>query len=476
MSDLSPVENESSENDELLGDSSHALLDPGSLWRLLEQRIFGTAQFFRLWLAQVTTATGDWLFFFAITFTAARLGGDAAASVGFVVAARIVPGLFLSQVAGVLADRWDRRKLMVTTDLARAAVVLSFPFLDHVWQLVAMSLVLEVFTMLWIPAKEASVPNLVPKDHLTTANSLAVFATYGSVLLAAGLFFAMTPGAERLAEVEWLGFLQITQESLSFYVNSLSFVVSALLISSLVLPSQVPDSKSVADDKLQVGAAWEEFKEGWTLIASDPTVKAVNIGLATAMIGGGMIIPLGSVYVELVGAGLRGFTSMGVALGAGAALGVLALSLAQRRIDKHVTFVAGVFGAGVSLFVAASLNSLAGLVFGLLALGIFAAPVYVTGFTLLHETVSDAMRGRVFSSLYYLMRVCVAVALLAGPFFSVALGRLSDWAVDGDVAGYPVPGVRITLWLASLVILGAGFAASRAMGRTRRPMLRSVDS
>ena len=78
------------------------------------------------------------------------------------MAARIVPGLFLGAASGVVADRFDRKRVMVTCDIGRAAVLVTLPFVDTVFGLVIASLVLECFTLLWTPAKEASVPNLVP--------------------------------------------------------------------------------------------------------------------------------------------------------------------------------------------------------------------------------------------------------------------------------------------------------------------------
>ena len=110
------------------------------------------------------------------------------AAVGVVMSARIVPGLFLGAASGVIADRFDRKRVMVTCDIGRAAVLVTLPFVDTVFGLVIASLVLECFTLLWAPAKEASVPNLVPPDHLTTANSLSLVAAYGTMPLAAGLF------------------------------------------------------------------------------------------------------------------------------------------------------------------------------------------------------------------------------------------------------------------------------------------------
>src|SRR5437764_7458960 len=95
----------------------------------LHVRVFGSHAFFRLWIAQVVSSLGDWLGFLAITILAANVGGGAGgAAVGLVMSARIIPGFFLSPVAGVMIDRWDRKKIMVICDLGRAGVIVSLPF------------------------------------------------------------------------------------------------------------------------------------------------------------------------------------------------------------------------------------------------------------------------------------------------------------------------------------------------------------
>src|SRR5438067_10517448 len=147
----------------------------------LHVRLFGSHAFFRLWLAQVVSALGDWLGFLAITILAASVGsGSGGAAVGLVMSARIIPGFFLAPVAGVMLDRWDRKRVMVVCDLGRAAVIASLPFVHNVTGLVSASLVLEVCTLAWSPAKEASVPNIVPSERLTSANSLSLAAAYGT--------------------------------------------------------------------------------------------------------------------------------------------------------------------------------------------------------------------------------------------------------------------------------------------------------
>lgn len=453
---------------DLLSRASRATLDPTGVWSTLEHRIFATNQFFRLWIAQVVTSTGNWLFFIAITATAARVGGSmASASVGFVVAARLLPGLFLSQVAGVLADRWDRRRLMVITDLARAGVVLFVPFVDHVWQLVLIQLVMEAFVLLWIPAKESSVPHLIPRNHLTTANSLAVVATYGTVPVAALIFLGLAAGAARLEDFAAAEWLRINETSLGFYADSLTYLVSAALISTLVIPKHEP-AANVDANKMALGQSVNSLTDGWRLIARDPVVRAVNLGLGAALIGGGMVIPLGIEFAsEVLGSGIRGFLGMVSGLGLGAAVGVLTMSLLQDRLRKGSVFVVSLLATGLSLFLASSFASLTAVVITLVLMGFFAGPVYVIGFTLLHERVADDLRGRIFAALYAILQICVLIALVIGPFFAEASGRLADSLLGGSVQflgfDYELPGERIALWIGSMIIIVAGILAMRSL-------------
>src|SRR5690606_39017924 len=99
-------------------------------------------------------------------------------------------------VAGVLLDRWDRKRVMVLADVGRGLVLATLPFVTTLPQLVAASLALEVLTLLWSPAKEATVPNVVPVGHLATANSLSLVAAYGTFPLASALFAGLAKVAD----------------------------------------------------------------------------------------------------------------------------------------------------------------------------------------------------------------------------------------------------------------------------------------
>jgi dTMP kinase len=434
----------------------------------LHVRMFGSSQFFHLWMSQVLSSIGDWLGFFAIAALATRVGaGRPEAAVGVVMSARIIPGFFLGATSGVFADRFDRKRLMVGCNIGRALVLMCLPFVDTVGGLVFASLLLECFTLLWTPAKEASVPNLVPPDHLTTANSLSLVAAYGTMPISGAIFSVLASVSKALGEIDVLNNLRTEQEAIAFYVNAAAFIVAAVMISRLQLPRH-ERRPTESDRRIDFGQAFHELKEGWSFIFINPVVRAVNVGLATGLIGGGMLVPLGPVFSDTVlDAGAAGFGILIFALGTGVAVGVIALSVFQRHIPKPQVFAGSVLGAGVSLVIAASMSSLgfASLFVGLL--GVCAGSVYVLGFTLLHENVDDELRGRIFSALYTLVRFCVLLAFAVGPFLSGFLSKVSKDHLDEEIsvggASIYVPGVRLTLWLAGLIIVGAGFLALKSL-------------
>ena len=402
----------------------------------------------------------------AVSILAIRLGyGNEGADLSLVLAARIVPGFFFGPVAGVFVDRWDRKKTMVTCDMGRAMVMLALPFVDTLFGLFLASLLLEAFTMLWGPAKEASVPHVVPVESLASANSLSLVAAYGTFPLGAGLMALFGRLSTALFDSSWADNVRLDDMGLAFYANALSFLVTGYLIFTLDLPKRPRVERDLAKGRRAVLAhPIDELREGWRFVFVNPVVRTVNMGMATGLIGGGMLVPLGAIYAdEVLGAGRSGLGVLITALGLGVAGGVALVSWLQRRLDKARAFTWSLVGAGVFLALAASISQVhlsTTMVFGI---GICAGSVYVLGFTLLHENVDDQLRGRIFSTFYVLVRACILLALVVGPLMEDLLDRLSSalWDRHVEVFGVAVdvPGVRLTLWLASLIILASGAVA-----------------
>ncbi len=128
------------------------------------------------------------------------------------------------------------------------------------------------------------------------------------------------------------------------------------------------------------------------------------------------------------------------------------------------------FIAGGSLIFAASMSVLALALIGVFTLGICAGSVYVLGFTLLHENVDDELRGRIFSALYTIVRMCLLIAFVIGPLLSELLDSVSHKIFTNRTLSLPgghdlfLPGVRLTLWLAGGIIVIAGLVVVRSMG------------
>jgi len=269
-----------------------------------------------------------------------------------------------------------------------------------------------------------------------------------------------------MARDGWVATLRLAEGGLACYVDALSFLGTAVSSWRIAIPTD-SKGKSLGGKpwKLDLGGAMRELREGWRLIGADPIVRTVNVGLATGVMGGGMVVSLGAIFVKEVLEGSEAdFNLVLFALGMGMALGVLTASVTQSRMSAERVFAACLIGAGATLMTASSVDRLSLAVPLVAGVGVLAGPVYVLGFTLLHQNVANEMRGRIFAALLVLVRLCLLIALAAAPLLSDLLDPLSNrwWGGSVGVLGseLAIPGVRLTMWIAALVILAAGALAT----------------
>jgi dTMP kinase len=436
--------------------------------------VFGSSAYFRLWMAQVVSSLGDWIGLVAVVALAARVSDNSEAAVGLVMAARMLPGFFLAPVGGVLVDRWDRRRTMVACDLGRAAIVATLPLVDSLLGLFLASFLLEILTLLWSPAKDATVPNLVPPHKLAAANSLSMAAAYGTFPVGSAIFASMAGLASWLGDFDALKGLKVNQESLALWADAVTFLGSALLIMSLRLPSRAREPGK----RIDWGQTGRELVEGLRFLRRTEAVRSVMLGIGVGLMGCGSVVPLAPIYVkQVLDGGSAGFGLLMTGLGTGAAIGVLALSVAARRLPTEPVFVATLFGSGISLILVTAVSSLTVAVVLAGVFGLFAGTCYVSGFTIIQERVDDALRGRMFATLYTIIRFCLLLSLAVSPWMASLLDSLSEALFDDRVidVGFSlfVPGVRLTFWLGGLMTVLAGLVVShdmlRARGRDRHP-------
>ncbi len=194
--------------------------------------------FRRLWIALSLSSLGDWLSLLALSILANNLGGSrGAVAVSGVWLTSLLPALIFGPLAGAVADRFDRRTNMIIGDVVRAVLYISIPLnlaigaVDKLTWLYVAQFLASCASLFWTPAKDASVPNLVPPDQLEQANQYSLFTTYGTAPIA-GLLFAILGLASRaLGQVSH--YFATNPVNLALYFNAITFVVSALTIVSL---------------------------------------------------------------------------------------------------------------------------------------------------------------------------------------------------------------------------------------------------
>lgn len=428
---------------------------PPAPWRL-----FGTRPFFKLWLAQVFSSLGDWVGLFAILAITAHVSNNSAAAVSLVMGARMLPGFFLATLGGVIVDRFDRRKVMVACDLARAALICTLPFVNSLAILVVVSFCIEILTLLWGPAKDASVPNFVPDENLATANSLSLVASYGTFPLGAFISAALAVVATWLGGFEALSSLKVDKQVVALWFDAITYITSAIIVFGLPIPRRTRDGAR----KIEWTSTFHEIKEGFVFIKGDRFARAVIVGLGGGLIGAGAMVPLATVFaVEVLGSEAQ-FGVLMTALGTGAAIGVFALLAFQTRLPRDTVFEWAVMGSGVCLALAAAFNVAGMAALMIAAVGAAAGAAYVTGFTVLQETVTDELRGRTFATLYAVVRLCLLLSLTVSPLFADLYEWLFSLAAGAPritLGGfsYGFPGVRLALWGgASITVLSGLYA------------------
>jgi dTMP kinase len=320
------------------------------------------------------------------------------------------------------------------------------------------------------------VPNLVSSDHLSSANTLSLVASFGTFPFAAAIFSLLAAIAAWLGSLGALHAFEVNQTVLALVVDACTFLTSAIIVWRLPIPKGRAKTESMSASETLT-----EIKEGLSYIAHEPRVRGIIVGLGFGIIGAGAIIPLGPLFAN---AGLGGndatYGVLLTAFGIGASIGVVALLFFQKKVPRESVFDFAVMGAGVCLILTATFTSLVPAMLAVAVMGACAGTSYVTGFTVLQETVQDDLRGRIFATLYTVIRMCLLVALVISPLWSDFWNWLIDDALHVGIVtigqfDYSFPGVRIALWGGGLITLGAGIYARWSMVHAARADRKSTS-
>lgn len=424
--------------------------------------------FRKLWLSMALSSFGDWLGLLAITATATSLvTGFAAANfaLGGVLLFRLLPAIVLGPLAGAFADRFDRRKTMVITDVIRFGLFASIPLVGNlVWLFVAQFLI-EAFSLFWIPAKDAAVPNMLRKDQLEPANQLSLVTTYGlTPVFAAVVYAVLNSAGGRLSDV----LPGVDQVDLALYLNALTFLVAAVVIWNLPSIS----GRRAAGVVAQQETFFSSLKHGFSFAGHTRLVRGLIVGITGAMAAAGVIIATGQAFANALGGGQAAygllFGAVFVGLGTGIAFGPsIARDLARERI-----FGVAILGAGVMVLLTSWTFTLWIALLLVVLMGFFAGIAYLAGFTLLGTEVEDEIRGRTFAIVQSLVRAALILSLAVVPF---GVGLIGQREVGIGVGTVPITGERVMLFVAGLLAMAVGVVAYRQMDDGRPvPLLADV--
>jgi dTMP kinase len=413
--------------------------------------------FRKLWLSMSLSSFGDWLGLLAITATATSLVDSSFAgqnyALGAVLLFRLLPAILLGPLAGAFADRFDRRKTMVVSDVLRFGLFASIPIVDDlVWLFIAQFLI-EAISLFWIPAKEAAVPNMLRKDQLEPANQLSLVTTYGLTPVLAALAFALltTVGDRLSATVP-----SLDESALALYLNALTFLVAAVVIWNLPAIS----GRRAAGTRVTGESFLGSLRQGFSFAGHTPLVRGLVVGITGAFVAAGVVIATGQAFATSVGGGEAAYGLLFGAVFIGLGLGIALGPSVARDLSRERLFGVAIVGAGVVVGLLAWTFLLWVALLLVVFMGFFAGIAYLAGFTLLGTEIDDALRGRTFALVQSMVRAALIVSLAVVPFGVGLLGRTT---LDVGSVTLAVTGERVMLFVAGLLAVLVGVIAYRQM-------------
>jgi dTMP kinase len=413
--------------------------------------------FRKLWNSMLFSSLGDWLGLLATTAMAQQLSGGSYATANFAIAgvfiARLLPAVFLGPIAGVIADRFDRRRLMFNVDIMRAALYISIPIVNtYFWLYTAMILV-ECLTLFWSPAKEASVPNLVPRDKLESANQVSLLAAYGTAPIAAILFSILTLLSSAIAAISPL--IPSNSIDIALYINAISFLFAAWTVFGIKEIPKVAAAKS--DNSSNVG---QSLIQGWKAVSESKIIRGLIIGMVGAFSAAGAVIGLARTFVGDLGGGDAAYGVLFGAVFTGLAIGIAFGPRIFAQFSRRRLFGASLTTSGVFLVLLALISNLVLSVIIVTILGAFSGIAWVTGFTMLGMEVHDEIRGRTFAFVQSLIRITLVAVLAIAPVIAATIGE-HRYEFQNLTLDYN--GAQITIGIAGLIAVLIGSVSYHQM-------------
>ena len=402
-------------------------------------KIFSKSQFSILWWSGSLSSFGDWATLFASVALASQLGsetGNSGITAVVPVVARIIPA-FLSSFAGLMADRMNKKNIMIFTDLSRMLIVLFLFFATSLFQLFIVNFLTEIFSLMRQPSRESIVPEIVHKENLVKANSLFAIGTYATLPIASILFALIAdirvPDFISNFGNGWSG-------SIIFIFDAFTFFLSAYLLVFL-------KTKSVKPIQGSQGFVLREFKEGLNYFYSNQEIRNITVSISLSLFAAGSLFILGHTFLTVdLGFTESSFGFMIASFGTGIIFSMVTFSYFISSFSR-VSFVIGLcmLSTGISLYTAFISTEFINILLSIFISGVGTGGVYLLTISFLQATTDQQMRGRVFGNFYTIGRIALLLSFLTS---GLAANYLDPLFVSS--------GVETVLKISSLLILISG--------------------
>ena len=373
-------------------------------------KIFSKSQFSVLWWSGTLSSFGDWATLFASVALASYLGsegGNSELTAVIPIVARIIPAL-MSSFAGILADRFNKKNVMIICDLSRMVIVLGLFFTTTLIQLFLINFLSEIFSLIRQPSRESVVPEVVDNEYLVKANSLFTVGTYASLPLASLAFGVISDNSLIEGIVSygngWNG-------SVIFVIDSVTFLISSFLL--LYLKTDSPN-KNIEKQSNVLG----DLKEGLNYFLSVKELRTVTTSISLSLVGAGALFVLGNTYLtESLEFTQSSFGFMIASFGFGIIFTMVILSYFVTSFSRIPFFIGiSMVITGLSLLFAFNSSEFSTILFFIFISGIGSGSVYLLTISYLQSTTDKNLRGRVFGNFYTIGRLSILLSLFISGF------------------------------------------------------------
>ena len=373
-------------------------------------KIFSKSQFSVLWWSGTLSSFGDWATLFASVALASYLGsegGNSELTAVIPIVARIIPAL-MSSFAGILADRFNKKNVMIICDLSRMVIVLGLFFTTTLIQLFLINFLSEIFSLIRQPSRESVVPEVVDNEYLVKANSLFTVGTYASLPLAS-LAFGVISDNSLIEEIVSYG--NGWNGSVIFVIDSVTFLISSFLL--LYLKTDSPN-KNIEKQSNVLG----DLKEGLNYFLSVKELRTVTTSISLSLVGAGALFVLGNTYLtESLKFTQSSFGFMIASFGFGIIFTMVILSYFVTSFSRIPFFIGiSMVITGLSLLFAFNSSEFSTILFFIFISGIGSGSVYLLTISYLQSTTDKNLRGRVFGNFYTIGRLSILLSLFISGF------------------------------------------------------------